>query len=66
MGNIQELESENSQLREEIEKAYGQIGSLNKILREYILKENGFISTKLREKSLLEKILPTNETSTRN
>jgi hypothetical protein len=62
MGRLQELESENWRIREEIEKAYRQMTCLNKIIVLY--PETNFTRQSLREQSLLEKILPTNETST--
>jgi hypothetical protein len=62
MGRLQEIESENWKLREEIEKVYGQMTCLNKII--VIYPETDFTRQSLREQSLLEKILPTNEPST--
>jgi hypothetical protein len=56
MGNIPELESDDEKLKEQIEKVYGQIDSLDKILEGY--PETDFTRMKIREQSLLEKILP--------
>lgn len=56
MGNIPELESDDEKLKEKIEKVYGQIDSLDKILEGY--PETDFTRMKIREQSLLEKILP--------
>lgn len=55
MASISELESDNEKLKEQIEKTYGQIYSLDKIIESY---GEDYISMKLRERSLLEKILP--------
>jgi hypothetical protein len=57
MGTIQEFESTNEELKEEIEKTYRHIKSLDRILNIY-LDGSDFTRMKLREKSFLEKILP--------
>jgi hypothetical protein len=56
MESIQGLESDDEKLKEQIEKVYGQIDSLDKILEGY--PETDFIRMKLREQSFMEKILP--------
>ena len=59
MGSIQEYESSNAKLREEIEKAYRQIDFFDKIICRYKEDyESGFTRTSLREKSFIEKIFP--------
>lgn len=56
MGSIHEYESVNEKLKEQIENVYGQIDSIDKMIDSYVGRE--FISMKLREASLLQKILP--------
>ena len=55
MGSISELESDNEKLKEQIEDTYRQIDSLDKIIESY---GEDYISMKMRERSLLDKILP--------
>jgi len=55
MGSISELESDNEKLKDQIEDTYRQIDSLDKIIKSY---GEDYISMKMRERSLLDKILP--------
>lgn len=54
---IQSLEIENELLKASIEEAYSKIKPLDKMIFKYRAKEQ-FTHVKLREQSLMERILP--------
>lgn len=54
---IRSLEIENEALKASIEEAYSKIKPLDKMIFKYTAKEQ-FTNIKLREKSLMERILP--------